>query len=371
MKIGYDAKRAFFNTRGLGNYSRGLIRVMSSLNPDEEFHLYTPKSKKPIPVEMGKNCICHYPEGFIWEHMPAAWRSLGCLSSMKRDKIELFHGLSHELPIGIEKSGIRTVVTMHDVIFLKHPEWFPLFDRYMFKKKYVDSCKRADKVVAISEQTKNDIIEYIGIDEKKIEVVYQGCDPLYTQPVSEEKKKEVKEKYGLPHDFIVTVCAIEERKNHKCIIKAMKSMKNAIPYVIIGRESKYKQELEQLIKEEKLDGMVKFLHNVSTEDMPAILHQATMMAYPSFYEGFGIPIIEAQNCNLPILTSTGSCFSEVGGLGAIYINPEKSDEWAYMMDQLLDYEMLLNEMKNKGKENASRFSDTKISEDMMRVYRNL
>lgn len=369
MRIGLDAKRAFFNSRGLGNYSRGLITSLSKYYPEEDFLLYSPENKKPIAFERGENCTLHHPTHFPWTSFPALWRSYGCVSDLKKEGVELYHGLSHELPIGIEKTDIKTVVTMHDVIFLKHPEWFPLFDRYMFKKKYVDSCKRADVVVAISELTKNDIVETIGVDASKIKVVYQGCNAVFQNVCSSEEKEAVRQRYGLPTDFLITVCAIEERKNHKCIIKALTQMKNDIHYVIVGRESKFKQELVIYANELGVANRVLFLHDIPTTTLPALLQMAKAFVFPSFYEGFGIPIIESQTSSLPTIISRASCFSEVGREGSLYADPNNSEEWATVIDNLLEHESLQHELIAKGKENIKRFSDSQIADDMMSVYK--
>lgn len=369
MKIGLDAKRALFNTRGLGNYSRGLITCLSQYFPEEEFLLYSPANNNPIPFDRGNNCTLHHPLHFPWTKFPALWRSYGCVKDLQSNGVELYHGLSHELPVGIEKTGIKTVVTMHDVIFLKHPEWFPLFDRYMFRKKYVDSCKRADMVVAISELTKNDIVETIGIDANKIKVVYQGCNKVFQQNCTAVEKQTLKTKYNLPDDFLITVCAIEERKNHKCVIKALSQMKNEVNYVIVGRESKFKQELVNYANEMGVSNRVLFLHNVPTTDLPCMLQQAKAFVFPSFYEGFGIPIIESHTSALPTIISRASCFTEVGGDASLYADPNNSEEWAHVIDQLLESTSLQQEMKEKGKENIKRFSDSQIANDMMAVYR--
>lgn len=368
MRIALDAKRAFFNSRGLGNYSRGLITALSRHYATDEFLLYSPANKQPIDFARGSNCTEHHPESFPWTTFPALWRSYGCLSDLKKSQVDLYHGLSHELPIGIEKTGIKTVVTMHDVIFLKHPEWFPLFDRYMFKKKYVGSCLRADMVVAISELTKNDIIETIGIPEERIKVVYQGCNAIFEKKWSTEEKLALKEKYKLPADYVTTLCAIEERKNHKCVIKALSQMKNDAAYVIVGRESKFKQELTAYANKMGVGKRVIYLHDVPTTDLPGILQQARALAFPSFYEGFGIPIIEAQTSGLPTVISRASCFSEVGAEASLYADPTNSEEWAATLDRLLESESLQHELRAKGYENIKRFCETQIANNMMAVY---
>lgn len=368
LRIGFDAKRAFYNTRGLGNYSRDLIRIVSTGSPEDEMYLFTPKTSNSIPFHRGNNCTIVQPTSFAYTKFPAAWRTWGCNKEIKDLHLDVYHGLSHELPFGIDKTGAYTVVSMHDVIFLRHPEWFPFFDRYSFRFKYVNSCKRADHVVAISEATKADIVETIGIDESKISVVYQGCNAIYYQPVSNEQKEDIRKKYNLPHEFIMTVSAIEERKNHLCILRALSMMKHPVPYVIIGSGATYKKVLEKEIAALKIEKLVHFIENIPIQDLAIIHHCASLMVYPSFYEGYGRPIVEAQACQLPVITSQGSCFQEVGGNGAVYLNPNEPEEWAFTIDQLLSESMLTSRMISYANDNLARFTEENILHQLKKIY---
>ena len=368
LKIGYDAKRAFFNNRGLGNYSRDTIRIMSTQRENNRYFLFSPHCESPIDFERNSNCVTVEPEGFIGRRFPALWRSSGCLSDIRRLELDIYHGLSNELPIGSGRTNTRYIVTMHDVIFLKHPEWFPLADRYLFRMKYVNSCRRADQVIAISEATKRDIVEFIGVDEQKIRVVYQSCNPLFHKEPSRDEVEALRGKHKLPSAYLLTVCAIEERKNHQCVMRALSLMKDPLPYVIVGRESAYKRELEKLAAELHIEHLIIWLHDVPTADLPALYHGASIFVYPSLYEGFGIPIIEAECCNLPVITSQGSCFSEAGGQGACYLDPKRPEDWAFAIKEILEEESVNARMRHLGILNVARFNDETIAHQLMDVY---
>ena len=371
FKIGFDAKRAFYNQRGLGNYSRNVIRILSQQEPDNDYVLFTPAIKNTIPFPSPSNCLIKKPAGWFWTTFSAAWRTFGQCREIREEKLDIYHGLSHELPYGIEKSGVRTVVTMHDVIFLTHPELYPFFDRQLYKQKYARACKIADKIIAISRQTKRDLIEYLHIEEHRIEVVYQGCEPLFKQQLTEEAQKNIILKYHLPADYMLIVGAIERRKNHELILKAMHVGSLDLPIVIIGRPSEYKNELLRLISLYKLEKRVLFLYPVAMDELPAIYQAATLFLYPSLYEGFGIPIIEAMVSGVPVITSKGSCFEETGGDAACYVSPDDAWELAFAIRQITEDGSLAARMVEKGRIHASVFSDENIAKSLMSVYENL
>ncbi|MDR3706249.1 MAG: glycosyltransferase family 1 protein [Paludibacteraceae bacterium] len=370
MKIGFDAKRAFYNSRGLGNYSRDTIRILSEQNADDHFYLFTPKIKDRISFSFNSNCELVSPQGF-YINVPSVWRTMGVTTDINRLNLDIYHGLSNELPFGMEKSKARSVVTMHDLIFLKFPELYPWIDRQLYKKKYIQSCKKADVIVAISQQTKTDLIDLIGIKEEKIKIVYQGCNPIFLQEQTDELKASVKKKYNLPNQFLLTVGAIEPRKNHKLILDALVVGKLDISLIIVGHSTVYTNELKSYIHENKLDEKVKILSGVPLEDLSAIYQLATVFVYPSIFEGFGIPILEALNSRVPVVTSTGSCFEETGGHGSCYVDPYNPQELANALTGILNDEDKQKLMIVEGVGHAAAFSDKSISDNLMKIYKTL
>jgi len=371
MIIGYDAKRAFCNRRGLGNYSRDVIRLMSQFYNDNQYLLFTPRISEGLFAPDTSSTQTILPHRFLDKKIPALWRSSGICNDIKDQHLDIFHGLSQELPAGIDKTGAKSVVTMHDAIFVRYPELYDPFYRTIFTRKNRYSCKVADRIIAISEQTKSDIIEFFGADESKIDVVYQGCNNIFRQPVSKDQVDAVKQKYNLPNDFIVTVGAIEKRKNQGIIIDALYQGKIDIPLVIIGGKTKYSDEIAQKINKYSLDQQIVVLSNVSTEDLPAIYHAALCMIYPSLFEGFGIPILEALCSQTPVITSEGSCFAETGGDAALYINPKKAEDVADKLSKVLSNEEQRKTMITKGLIHADKFTDEKVSQQLYKTYNSL
>src|SRR5476651_764094 len=179
MKIGYEAKRVFLNMTGLGNYSRGIVAMMALDYPENEYYLYTPKVKPNKAFEvlsaLERVKIVRPKSGLF----TSWWRTRGVVADLKRDSIVLYHGLSQELPIGIGGSGIKSVVTIHDLIFMRFPQYFGLVSRKIYAAKIKYACKNADRIIAVSEKTKADLVQLLNVHPEMIEVLYQGCDESF------------------------------------------------------------------------------------------------------------------------------------------------------------------------------------------------
>jgi glycosyltransferase involved in cell wall biosynthesis len=371
MIIGYDAKRAFCNRRGLGNYSRDVLRLMSVYYPEHRYQLYTPRIDAGLYVPDAVTSEVMLPRTFFGRKIPSLWRSYGIADELKHRHADIYHGLSQELPVGIEHTGVRSVVTMHDAIFVRYPELYDPFYRAIFIRKNIRSCRVADRIIAISEQTKRDIMEFFDADERKIDVVYQGCNNIFRQPVSGEAIAAVRARYDLPSSFLLTVGAIEPRKNQQLIIEAMHRSDPGMPLVIIGGATKYLQILQKKLKEYSLEKQVYILNNVSTADLPAIYRAASCMVYPSIFEGFGIPILEALCTGTPVVTSRGSCFEETGGKAALYTDPADADELADCLQRVLGDSELRQRMTGEGMRHSLLFTDQEVSRNLMNVYKRI
>lgn len=382
MNIGFDAKRAFHNGTGLGHYSRTLIRSLSDYFPEHEYFLFNPKASTTFDLT-GPHLHEVQPAGFVNKLFRSAWRSSWVKNDLKKYKIDLYHGLSHEIPIGIQDTGIRSVVTIHDLIHERHPEQYNPIDVKIYTKKFRYACAHADKVIAISEQTKRDIMQFYGTPENKISVCYQSCNPSFGHVISEEEKQRVKKLYGLPDQFFLYVGSLIERKNLLNICKALFLLRNElqIPLVVIGEGSNYKQQVKDFIKQNELESKVIFLSENETARnavefrsaavFPAIYQSAIAMIYPSFFEGFGIPVLEALWSRLPVITSNVSCLPEAGGPGALYVDPANAEEIAAGMLKLYNDPAYVADLKTKGWAHAQWFTQQKCAAAVMEVYKNI
>jgi len=272
MNIGFDAKRLYCNFTGLGNYSRTLLKNLEVADTINQYSLYTPKiipSPETGYFSKSKLLKTKLPTSFPKWY----WRSYGIKNQLKKDGIEIFHGLSNEIPIGIEKTAIKSVVTIHDLIFKKLPDTFPL---------------------------------------------YQSCNSIFYTPIESKNSDYFFKQNNIPENYLLFVGSIEERKNIYNIVAAYKHLpsESQIPLVIVGRraDKNYKRKVVKLIAELKLDKQVIWLDKVFDNFLLKELYsRAEMLIYPSFYEGFGLPVVEALLCNTPVITSDTSSLREAGG----------------------------------------------------------
>lgn len=382
MRIGFDAKRAFHNQTGLGHYSRTLLHSLARYYPEHEYLLFNPKPSslfsfnEPALKEIG-------PHQWIHRLFSSAWRSSWVKTDIKRLGIQLYHGLSHEVPMGISRTGIPSVVTMHDLIHERYPEQYKKIDVSIYRKKFRYACTHADRVIAISEQTKQDLINFYHTPEEKIRVCYQACNPAFGQTISAEEKKQVGKRYNLPERFFLYVGSIIERKNLLTICKAMflRRHESPVPLVVIGSGGTYKQQVKDYVLQSGLEQKIIFLSDTpaakasaafqSAAAFPAIYQQALAMIYPSVFEGFGIPVLEALWSRIPVITSNVSCMPETGGDAAYYINPASAEEMAKAMLAIESDPGLVRTMIEKGWNHAHRFTDKTCAEAVMNVYREL
>lgn len=370
MKIGFDAKRAFFNASGLGNYSRDTIALLSKYYPLNKHVLYTPNIERSKPFCSFENIELIGPSKLIHKKNTWFWRSYELTRQIVKDKIELYHGLSNELPVNISKSGIPSIVTIHDLIFFRYPQYYKFFDRKIYKKKFKLAVDQSTRVIAVSNQTKSDIIEFLDTPANKIEVVYQGCNTAFYRFVGDEEKNDVVSKYGLPRDFILYVGTIEQRKNLLSLVKAKDIGQIDCPLVVVGKATQYIKEVVNYVISKKLKNVF-FYHNIPNEDLPAIYQMAKVFVYPSFFEGFGIPILEAINSKVPVITSKGSCFSEPGGPSSIYIDPNWPVEIADAINKVLHDHSLRSKMISDGFNHAQQFRQENIARNLMNVYESI
>jgi len=384
MRIGFDAKRAYQNGTGLGHYSRTLIHSLANTFPKIEYYLFAPKLTGRFNSGLYPNVQTITPTHFPYNLLKAAWRSSGVKKELETLQIDLYHGLSHEIPSGIQHTNIKSVVTIHDLIFERFPSQYNPIDVFIYRRKCKHACKHADAVIAISQQTKQDLINIYEIAEEKITVCYQSCDPSYTQTVPENEKEKIRQLYGLPNQYFLTVGSIIERKNLLTLCKAMlvlKEEKINIPLLVIGKGDGYEKKVKQFVQDNDLQDLILFLsdHPVAMEHpsfknsshFPAIYQMAQAMIYPSTFEGFGIPVLEALCSRLPVITSNVSCMPEAGGDAAAYIQPFDEKDLAGKMKLISEDLDVAASMKEKGWQHAQRFTAERCATAVMNVYQKL
>jgi glycosyltransferase involved in cell wall biosynthesis len=370
MNIGFDAKRALFNRSGLGNYSRSTIGLLSRFYPSNNYYIFSAKDSREIFQPSGNQHIVETDPG-LYSSFPSLWRSWGIHRQVKNQKLDIFHGLSNELPWSIKKTGVKSVVTIHDLIFLKYPEYYPFVDRHIYLQKFRHACRVSDKIIATSNATKADIITFFGTDPQKIEVVYQTCNPAFRVLLTDNKKDLVRKKYNLPANYILYLGTIEKRKNVLTLIKAYFNQNIDIPLLIAGKATAYLAEINEYLKQNPAGNRIIFRHNIESEDLPALYQSAELFVYPSIIEGFGIPILEAIYSGVPVITSTGSCFAETGGEAALYCDPYDTEQLGHAITKVLNDTGTSKRMIEKGFKHGEIFDEENVAANLMKVYLNL
>lgn len=365
MNIGFEAKRFFHNKTGLGNYSRDLIRILNKYYPQNNYFLYNPKPSKISYSLINGNVIEKNPTS-IYKTLKNYWRQKAIVKDLTQDKIEIFHGLSGELPLNLKSKNIKTIVTIHDLIFIRYPELYSYFDRKIHFLKFKKASQNADLIIAISQQTKDDIINFMNIKPEKIKVIYQGCQEDFKKNYTVEEKEEVSKKFGLPKNFVLNVGTIEERKNALLIVKAIKDIDTTL--VIVGKETAYTKKIYAYIEENKIEHKVLFLKQLTSKELAIVYQLAKIFVYPSIFEGFGIPIIEALFSKTPVITTKTGVFPEAGGPQSAYIDPINQKELQETMNNLLNNPEKRAEMAKKGFEFVQKFNDEIIAKQYMDSY---
>lgn len=366
MHIGFDAKRLFHNQTGLGNYSRDLVRILKEYEPENQYTLFNPKAKHLDFYSDNALFSIHTPMG-IWKKIHPIWRSYRIAKEKAIKDLDIYHGLSGELPHYLPQK-LKKIVSIHDLIFERYPKLYGRWDRYMHRKKFQYAADHADVVVAISEQTKKDIIQFLNIPETKIQVIYQGCSNIFKQSFSVDTLASTQTKFNLPKEFVLNVGTLEERKNAFSLVKAIRDVDTTL--VLIGRETDYCKAIHAYIEKHQLQAKVIFLKNVSQAELAHIYTLATVFTYPSIFEGFGIPIIEAMFCHTPVITTNSGVFPEAGGPDSVYVDPYDTEAIATQLNRLLQNPELRKSIASKGRQYVARFEDAAIAEQWLCLYQN-
>ncbi len=352
LTIGFDAKRALLNSTGLGNYSRRVIEQIAGLHPEWTLKLFSPRKGK---IDVGGGGEIVMPDTWLWRKFSSGWRvRRGLTSALVREGVDLYHGLSNELPLDILRSGIPSVVTMHDVIYRRYPENYSSFDRRIYDYKYGHSARNASRVIAISECTKRDVMEFYDVDPEKIDVIYQSTHPQFAKQVSDRMLEYVSKAYDLPERFIALVGTVERRKNQKLAVEALPFIDDEVKLVIVGRSRQgYGEELVGSARKLGVEHRVIMLDSVAFEHLPAIYRLAEAAAYVSRYEGYGLPVVEALQAGSPVIAASGSCLEEAGGPGAVYVAPDDVKGFAEAANRLLESEQLRGDMVAAGRRHVA------------------
>lgn len=381
ITIGYDAKRIVRNATGLGSYSRTLVNDLSLAGTDSlSMRLYAPDEGRDDlrqQVVTRPNVHFCYPSSPLATHRSPLthfyanyWRSRGIVEDLVNDGVHLFHGLSGELPTGLSRAGIRSIVTIHDLIFMRHPEYYQWIDSKLYTWKFRQTIREADHIIAISECTKRDIMQLGHVPEEKISVIYQSFAPRFKVPPSSPQGGVSLPQVGVQRgsSYILSVGTIEERKNVLLAVKALEYLPENLSLVLVGRSTDYAKTVRKYADHHGLGRRVVMRHDVTNDELPQLYAGAEAFVYPSRYEGFGIPIIEAISMGLPVVAATGSCLEEAGGPHSLYVSPDDAEGLAAAVHSVLRGTSGREERINRCRDYIRRFEGQDVAQQVIRLY---
>ncbi len=352
MVIGIDGSRAFASRRtGTENYSFQLLKALSKIDSKNKYIVFI---RKGVTLE-------EFPDNFkfVTINWPRFWTQGGLALQTFKDNLDVLFVPSHTLPI-IRKPGLKTVVTVHDLgsEFLAHMH--QLKQRVYLSYMQKHQLRTATKIIAVSKATKLDLVKKIKLPKNKINVVYEGLNKDLFR---------IDTKGNSLRDYYLFVGTVQPRKNLERIIRALAKIKDK-NLVIAGSKGWMSDEIYDLPKELGIEDRVKFLGYVPDEKLPALYSNAQALIFPSLFEGFGLPILEAQACGCPVVTSNQSSMPEVAGKGAIYVDPYSVDDIVRGMERLQGTGYRLQLIK-AGFENIKRFSWEKCAAQTLEVLESV
>lgn len=361
--IGFDAKRAFNNASGLGNYSRDHLRMCHTHFPGAPLCLFTPGKKEPFTnfAADWANTEVVMPRRGFGKLSPSWWRSFGLMPELRRRDLSVFHGLSASLPAGISRWSGKKVVTIHDLIFEKYPRWYKRADRIIHRRKVQHAVKAADVVVAISQETAEDLMRFYKVPGSKIRVIYQSCHPAF---------RVVGEPGGftdaLPERYALYVGTIEARKHLGELLEAVAHTRD-LPLVVVGRKTAYFKRIAERYDALKQSGLLYHIEPDMVE-LAEVMRKALFVCYPSQSEGFGIPMVEALFSGVPVLAGSSPCLREVGGDAAMYVNPFDIESLTEAYRTLSTDAEKRAEMAEVTRQRRTLFTPEVLSEQWREVY---
>ena len=332
----------------------------------------------PTIDEKFKNIFIEYnnveiivPENYLHKKFHAAWRSYSIGDIVNDLKLDIFHGLSNEIPNGINSDKTKTVVTIHDLIFLRYPDYYNTIDAYIYKKKFKRACQNANLILAASQQTKTDIESYFEINESKTKVLYQDCDDAFAKQYSTIEKEKIIAQYNLPKQFILSVGTIEKRKNQLTILKALAKLSSDWSLVLIGKKTDYAKELFEFAVKNNLQNRIQIHENINFEDLPIIYQCSLVFVYISEFEGFGIPLLEAMKSKIPVIAYNTSSLPEVIGPNGNCISPFDNDAIVSFINNELQSKVTMSKIVAEAKERTLLFDKNLMAKKLMDFYKEL
>lgn len=367
--IGWNASLLRGEMTGVETYIYRILRALGNTKARNNLRLFGPVKSLYRDIGFEGDPPDSAPGSKLWRIL---WEQTALPLKAYSEGVDLLHCPTHLVPLW---NRSKTVVTVHDLAFEHFPGSYERHVRAFLRKAVPLSLNRADAIIAVSENTKEDLENIYGIDPAKVRVIYNGVNSEFREIEGSEEINRLKKEYELPKKFILYLGTLEPRKNIKRIIKAYRAYRDnertKTKLVVAGGKGWLYEDIFELVEEEGLGSEVVFTGYVENEELVSLYNLAESLIFPSLYEGFGFPVLEAMACGTPVITSNVSSLPEVAGEAAILVDPREVEEIVKGISLVLHDRDLRNELVEKGKKRAAEFTWEKSARGHLEVYREL
>ena len=400
MRIGIDCRTilnpGYGENAGVGHYTYFLVSNLLKIDKKNQYILFfdnllSKNAAESMIAGSSNAAIKFFPFHRYKHYLPFAFSHILVSAALEKEKLDVFHSPAYTLPLSYKG---KSIVTVHDLAIYKHPEWFPskflIGQNFSTKTLVPQSFKKAEKIIAVSEHTKKDLKEIFKIKDDKIKVIYEGVEfrniPSKDEAVCGVEDKvcfeDIRVKYGLGDDYVLFLGTIEPRKNIAALVRAFcsLSLKNKefgkkYQLILAGargwKNEKIFSEINACKKKPGLGGVVKYVGYVPGKEKFSLMKYSTCFVFPSFYEGFGLPVLEAMSLGVPTITSNVSSLPEIAGEAAILVSPTETGEIAGALEKVLTDRDLQSELSKRGIIQAKKFSWKKCAEETLALYEEM
>jgi glycosyltransferase involved in cell wall biosynthesis len=363
MRVGIDARLVYYSQAGIGQYIIHLVNGLAQVDQENEYVLLQSRKDDTTILERP-----NFKRVSLWTPSHHRLERYSLNVELMRLGLDVLHSPDFIPP---HRPSCKSVITIHDLAFLLYPHFLTKESARYYG--HIDQAVRwTDHIISVSESTKRDTIQHLGVPEDKITVVYEAANPIFRPMDRAEAQQQVRNRHGVDGPFILFVSTIEPRKNVPTLLRAMWQLKECykedVRLVLAGGKGWLFEDAFAVVDELNLDGRVHFVGRVPSEDLLHLYNAAEMLAHPAFYEGFGLPPLEAMACGLPVVVSDVASLPEVVGDAGLLIDPHDADELTVAMWRVLNSGDMRQEMQKKGLVQAERFSWERAARETQKIY---
>ncbi len=364
MRIGIDARLVYYSQAGIGQYILHLVNSLAEIDRENEYVLLQSRKDETTILEQP-----NFRRVSLWTPSHHRLERYALNVELMRLGLDVLHSPDFIPP---HRPSCRSVITVHDLAFLLYPHFLTKESARYYG--HIDEAVRwTDHIIAVSQSTRRDTIQHLGVPEDKITVVHEAANPIFRPIDRQEARDQVRDRHGVDAPFVLFVSTIEPRKNVPTLLRAVWQLvecyKEEVHLVLAGGKGWLFEDAFAVVDELDMDDRVHFVGRVTSEELLSLYNAAELLAHPAFYEGFGLPPLEAMACGLPVIVSNVASLPEVVGDAGLLIDPHDVDELTVAMWRILNLPDLRQELIDKGQRQAARFSWERAARETLEIYR--